>query len=359
MNLLTPLSELFAVFLFCFVFIFIARKLAKRIGLTDEPNRRKQHEGKIPLVGGLSVLVGVVLANLLSPYSQADLYPYLTCASVLVIVGALDDRFDISVKIRALVQAIAAIIMMCIAKLHLVTFGFIFGSVELQLGPFGYPLTLLAVWVAINAFNMIDGIDGLLGLLSFISFASLGFLFYLNAEANMAYWCFANIAATLPYLFFNLGLIGKRFKIFMGDAGSTLIGFTLIWFLMEATQRPSRLIHPVTALWLIAVPLMDSVAIMYRRLRQGQSPFTADRQHIHHIFMRAGFSSRQALLLITSIALIFAAIGVGSELVGTIPEWVMMLLFLFAFASYAYCLGHTWRLARYLRRSRKNFQQLS
>lgn len=357
MNLLATLSELITVSLICLVFIFIARKLAKFIGLTDKPNQRKLHEGKIPLVGGISVFVGVVLAHFLSPYYQPNPCPYLTCAGILVLVGALDDRFDISVKLRALVQAIVAIIMMWTAKLHLVTFGFIFGSVELRLGPFGYLITLLAVWAAINAFNMIDGIDGLLGLLSCVSFASLGILFFLHARLNMAYWCFAIIAAIIPYVLFNLGLLGKRFKIFMGDAGSTLIGFTIIWNLMEATQRPTQLIHPVTALWLIAVPLMDMVSIMYRRLRHGRNPFSADRQHIHHIIMRVGFSSRQALLIITLLALIFAAIGVGSELVGTIPEWLMMALFLLAFAGYGYCLKHVWRIARFLRRSGRNLQQ--
>lgn len=349
MNLLAILSELFIVSLFCLVFIFIARKLAKFIGLMDQPNRRKQHVGKIPLVGGISIFTGVVFAQFLSPYYQQDLYLYLTCAGILVLVGALDDRFDISVKIRALVQAIVAIIMMWAAKLHLVTFGFILGSVELKLGPFGYILTLLAVWAAINAFNMIDGIDGLLGVLSCVSFASMGLLFFLHARLNLAYWCFALIAATIPYILFNLGLMGKRFKIFMGDAGSTLIGFTIIWILMEATQRPTMIIHPVTALWLIAVPLMDMVAIMYRRLRHGQSPFSADRQHIHHIVIRAGFSSRQALMIISLIAVILAAIGVGSELIGTIPEWVMMVLFLLAFASYGYCLKHAWRIARFFK----------
>ncbi len=88
---------------------------------------------------------------------------YLACAGVLVLVGALDDRFDISVRIRAVIQAAIAVIMMMAGNLHLSSLGFIFGSWELVLGPFGFFLTLFAVWAAINAFNMVDGIDGLLG----------------------------------------------------------------------------------------------------------------------------------------------------------------------------------------------------
>ncbi|SWU43101.1 Undecaprenyl-phosphate N-acetylglucosaminyl 1-phosphate transferase [Klebsiella pneumoniae] len=91
------------------------------------------------------------------------------------------------------------------------------------------------------------------------------------------------IAAILPYIMLNLGILGRRYKVFMGDAGSTLIGFTVIWILLETTQGKTHPISPVTALWIIAIPLMDMVAIMYRRLRKGMSPFSPDRQHIHHL----------------------------------------------------------------------------
>ncbi|MEC4256634.1 undecaprenyl-phosphate alpha-N-acetylglucosaminyl 1-phosphate transferase, partial [Escherichia coli] len=109
----------------------------------------------------------------------------------------------------------------------------------------------------------------------------------------------------------------------------------------------------VTALWLIAIPLMDMVAIMYRRLRKGMSPFSADRQHIHHLIMRAGFSSRQAFMLITVAAAILAGIGVLGEYLAFIPEWVMLVLFLFAFMVYGYCLKHAWRVARRIRRIKR------
>ena len=106
----------------------------------------------------------------------------------------------------------------------------------------------------------------------------------------------------------NLGILGRRYKVFMGDAGSTLIGFTVIWILLETTQGKTHPISPVTALWIIAIPLMDMVAIMYRRLRKGMSPFSPDRQHIHHLIMRAGFTSRQAFVLITLAAALLASI---------------------------------------------------
>jgi UDP-GlcNAc:undecaprenyl-phosphate/decaprenyl-phosphate GlcNAc-1-phosphate transferase len=264
-NLLTASTDLISIFLFTTLFLFFARKVAKKIGLVDKPNFRKRHQGLIPLVGGISVYAGICFTFLIADYYIPHATLYLACAGVLVFIGALDDRFDISVKIRATIQAIIGIIMMAVGKLYLLSLGFIFGPWEMVLGPFGYFLTLFAVWAAINAFNMVDGIDGLLGGLSSVSFAAMGLILWFDGQTSLAIWCFAMIAAILPYILLNLGILGRRYKVFMGDAGSTLIGFTVIWILLETTQGPTHPISPVTALWIIAIPLMDMVAIMYRR----------------------------------------------------------------------------------------------
>ncbi|EIR2541273.1 UDP-N-acetylglucosamine--undecaprenyl-phosphate N-acetylglucosaminephosphotransferase [Salmonella enterica subsp. enterica serovar Give] len=357
MKLLTALSELISIFLFTTIFIFLARKVAIKIGLVDKPNFRKRHQGVIPLVGGISVFAGICFMFGLSDYYIPHLSLYLICAGVLVFVGAMDDRFDISVKIRAVVQAVIAVVMMVIAKLHLGSLGYIFGPWELVLGPFGYFLTLFAVWAAINAFNMVDGIDGLLGGLSSVSFAAMGLILWFDGQTSLAMWCFAMIAAILPYIMLNLGILGRRYKVFMGDAGSTLIGFTVIWLLLETTQGKTHSISPVTALWIIAIPLMDMVAIMYRRLRKGMSPFSPDRQHIHHLVMRAGFTSRQAFVLITLAAAILAGVGVTAEYSHFVLEWVMLVLFLLAFFLYGYCIKRAWKVARFIKRVKRRLRR--
>ncbi|CDV60882.1 putative undecaprenyl-phosphate alpha-N-acetylglucosaminyltransferase [Salmonella enterica subsp. enterica serovar Paratyphi A] len=357
MKLLTALSELISIFLFTTIFIFLARKVAIKIGLVDKPNFRKRHQGVIPLVGGISVFAGICFMFGLSDYYIPHLSLYLICAGVLVFVGAMDDRFDISVKIRAVVQAVIAVVMMVIAKLHLGSLGYIFGPWELVLGPFGYFLTLFAVWAAINAFNMVDGIDGLLGGLSSVSFAAMGLILWFDGQTSLAMWCFSMIAAILPYIMLNLGILGRRYKVFMGDAGSTLIGFTVIWLLLETTQGKTHSISPVTALWIIAIPLMDMVAIMYRRLRKGMSPFSPDRQHIHHLVMRAGFTSRHAFVLITLAAAILAGVGVTAEYSHFVPEWVMLVLFLLAFFLYGYCIKRAWKGARFIKRVKRRLRR--
>ncbi|WP_313080017.1 UDP-N-acetylglucosamine--undecaprenyl-phosphate N-acetylglucosaminephosphotransferase [Atlantibacter sp.] len=357
MNLITSGAELIGIFLFTTIFLFFARKVAKKIGLVDKPNFRKRHQGLIPLVGGISVFAGICFTFAIADYYIPHAMLYLSCAGVLVLVGALDDRFDISVKIRALIQAIIAVVMMWFGGLYMSSLGYIFGSWEMVLGPFGYFLTLFAVWAAINAFNMVDGIDGLLGGLSCVSFAAMGLILWFDGQLSLAMWCFAMIAAILPYILLNLGALGRRYKVFMGDAGSTLIGFTVIWILLETTQGATRPISPVTALWIIAIPLMDMVAIMYRRLRRGMSPFSPDRQHIHHLIMRAGFTSRQAFVLITLAAALLAGIGVASEYAHFIPEWVMLALFLLAFFLYGYCIKRAWKVARLIKRIKRRMRR--
>ena len=359
MNLLTASTDLISIFLFTTLFLFFARKVAKQVGLVDKPNFRKRHQGLIPLVGGISVYAGIcftfAIANAYIPHAML----YLGCAGVLMFVGALDDRFDISVKFRATVQALIGLVMMVVGGLYLRSLGYIFGSWELVLGPFGYFLTLFAVWAAINAFNMVDGIDGLLGGLSSVSFAAMGMILWFDGQTSLALWCFAMIAAIVPYIMLNLGILGRRYKVFMGDAGSTLIGFTVIWILLETTQGKTHPISPVTALWIIAIPLMDMVAIMYRRLRKGMSPFSPDRQHIHHLIMRAGFTSRQAFVLITLAAALLAGIGVLGEYTHVIPEWGMLLLFLVAFFLYGYCIKRAWKVARFIKRVKRRMRRKS
>ncbi|MCX8959020.1 UDP-N-acetylglucosamine--undecaprenyl-phosphate N-acetylglucosaminephosphotransferase [Erwinia psidii] len=357
MNLLNMSTELALIFVFSLVFLFFARKVAKRIGLVDRPNYRKRHQGVIPLVGGISVFAGVGFGFLITNYYIPHFQLYLGCAGALVLVGALDDRFDISVKIRAFVQAAIAVVMMTTGKLYLLSLGYIFGPWELVVGPFGYVLTLFAVWAAINAFNMVDGIDGLLGGLSCVTFLAMGIILLLDGQQSLAMWCFAMIAAIVPYILLNLGAFGGRYKVFMGDAGSTLIGFTIIWILLEATQGQYHPITPVTALWLIAIPLMDMVAIMYRRLSKGMSPFSADRQHIHHLIMRAGFTSKQACLLITLAAALLAGVGVLGESLSFVPEWLMLVLYLLAFMLYGYCIKRAWRVARFIKRVKRRLRR--
>ncbi|MEI8641063.1 hypothetical protein P4S68_07910 [Pseudoalteromonas sp. Hal099] len=147
----------------------------------------------------------------------------------------------------------------------------------------------------------------------------------------------------------NLGLVGRKRKVFMGDAGSMMIGFTVIWLLIGASQNPgSPMIRPVTALWLIAVPLMDMVAIMIRRIKQKNPRLSQTREHLHHICQRIGCSPMQTLALICLIASIFSGIGMLGE-VYNIPEYYMFYSFLVVFSLYLYALANYCKVINYIR----------
>ncbi|QZN97066.1 UDP-N-acetylglucosamine--undecaprenyl-phosphate N-acetylglucosaminephosphotransferase [Symbiopectobacterium purcellii] len=343
------MQEITVIFISAFIALFLARKAAIKVGLVDKPNARKKHRGHIPLVGGVSIYLSLWILYILHSEWLPDFSLYMVCASALLFVGVLDDRFDLPVMPRVFLQALVASIMMY-SGLHLASLGNILFGYELVLGWAGYAVTLLAVWGAINAFNMVDGIDGLLGALSCVTFGALAVMFYLDGEHELAQWSLCLLAASIPYILLNLGIPwGQKFKVFMGDAGSTLIGFTVIWLLIVATQGHDAVIRPVTALWFIAVPLMDMVTIMTRRIRRGDSPFKPDREHLHHILLRAGLGPRQTLLAIVGVAFIFALVGIIGERAG-IRESVMLSLFLLAFIGYFWSITRVWRLLTWARR---------
>ncbi len=324
--------------------------MQKKIGLVDKPNARKLHDGAVPLVGGISICL--VLAQYLTfkPDTIEHSWLYLLCICTLTVIGAIDDKVDLSFKIRMGVQALLSIVMMKVAGIELHSLGDMFGLGQISLGWLGTIITIFAVIGAINAFNMVDGIDGLLGGLSIVTLGALAYLLQVDSQHGAAYLCIVIIVAMLPYIFMNLGILGRERKVFMGDAGSMMIGFTVIWLLLGVSQREQTepLMRPVTALWLIALPLMDMTAIMIRRVRRGDSPFKPDREHLHHIFQRLGLGPRQTLVAICTIALAFASFGIYGETTN-VPEVVMFGLFITCFFGYAILLAYVWRITSFLR----------
>ncbi|MTD26403.1 UDP-N-acetylglucosamine--undecaprenyl-phosphate N-acetylglucosaminephosphotransferase [Erwinia sorbitola] len=329
------MQDIVFLFLGALTLLFIARKVARRVGLVDKPNARKQHKGSIPLVGGVSVYFSLWLIFALQPGWMPEFPVYMFCITLLLIVGVLDDRFDLPVMPRMLLQIGVAGIMMY-QGLYLSSLGTVLFGYPLMLGAAGYLVTVFAVIGAINAYNMIDGIDGLLGMLASVTFCFLSIVFALGDRDGLAMWCLALVVACMPYILLNLGVPwGQKFKVFMGDAGSMLIGFTVIWLLIIASQGEKAVMRPVTALWLIALPLMDMLRVMVSRLRRRCSPFRPDREHLHHILMRAGFSQRGTLMIMTAGQVINGMIGVILAGCHVSDNW-QLALFIVCFFSMLY-----------------------
>ncbi|USD65102.1 UDP-N-acetylglucosamine--undecaprenyl-phosphate N-acetylglucosaminephosphotransferase [Vibrio sp. SCSIO 43136] len=328
-------------------FLFVLFHIALKVGLVDKPNERKLHDGHIPLIGGLAVTT-TLITILLFDLNQIEHSTWFVAAiGSLAILGLMDDKFDLSAKLRLVVQAALTLSMVYFTGLSLTSFGDIVGVGEISLGWFGVAITVIAVIGSINAFNMVDGIDGLLGGLSIVTLASMSFLLALANQIDMALFCVVIICALIPYMARNMGLL--KGKVFMGDAGSMVIGFIVVWFLIQLSQ-PGQMeaMRPVTALWLIGVPLTDMAAIMIRRVKHGQSPFMPDREHLHHICQRIGLSNRQTLVLICGIALCYASFGIYGE-INQIAESTMFILFMACFVSYFLVLTHIWRITKFIR----------
>jgi UDP-GlcNAc:undecaprenyl-phosphate GlcNAc-1-phosphate transferase len=317
----------------------VIKPIAFKIGLVDVPNNRKRHIGEVPLVGGIAVFVGVLTAcTVLYPQSPV-LNLYLISSALIVFVGVLDDYRELAVSVRLFAQVLVSSIMVYGAGLHIESFGNILGFTDISLGWFSYPMTILAVIAAINAFNMTDGIDGLAGSLSLVSFVSLGLLM-LSSSSYYSQLPLILAVATLPYLAFNLGILGGQAKkIFMGDAGSMFVGLSVVWLLILGSQQEQAAFRPVTALWVIAIPFWDMCAITVRRLSHGRSPFMPDREHLHHIFLRMGISSTKSLCVIIFLSVVLASFGVFAEL-NLIPESVMFGMYVLGFLVYYYTLKY-------------------
>ncbi|MCC2606162.1 UDP-N-acetylglucosamine--undecaprenyl-phosphate N-acetylglucosaminephosphotransferase [Planctobacterium marinum] len=345
----TTILALLLASLGCYTAIKLVKPFALKVGLVDIPNHRKIHSGEVPLVGGIAVYLGVLTASsVLLPQGQL-INIYLISAGLIVLLGALDDYKDLSVGVRIIAQILIASLMVYGAGIHLTNFGDILFGLSTQLGWFGYPLTILATIAAINAFNMTDGIDGLAGMLSLVAFAGIALLMMFGGEPLFVLPLIL-ASSIVPFLFFNLGIIGGRAKkIFMGDAGSMFVGLSIVWLLVIGTQGEQTTFRPVTALWLIAVPFLDMCAITIRRLLKRRSPFKPDKEHVHHIVMRLGLSARSALVFITLISLILAAFGLCGEYYQW-PESFMFTTFMMLFVVYFFALKHAWRVSKFIRK---------
>ncbi|QSX75812.1 UDP-N-acetylglucosamine 2-epimerase [Lysobacter arenosi] len=322
--------------------IFSMRPWARRMGLVDKPNGRKHHRGHIPLIGGLCFFIGTVVGLSYLGYFDGFVTSLMAASALIVVAGALDDASDLSVRARLLVEAGATALVIATSGYYIQDLGNLFGD-RLGLGMLGIPFTIIAVIGLINAFNMLDGIDGLAATVAMVTIGAV--MLFDDSPWSMPGVVFllqVLFFALIPYLFVNLGWPDGR-KIFMGDAGSTLIGFLIAWSLIYMSHERIERLAPVDVLWCVALPVMDTAAVMYRRMRMGRSPFRADRQHMHHLLLDAGLKPRATLLAMLGLSGLLVLVG---YLLRDIPEVVSLVAF---FATLG---AHVWGTPALLARVR-------
>jgi UDP-GlcNAc:undecaprenyl-phosphate GlcNAc-1-phosphate transferase len=338
-------------------FILALYPCALKIGLTDKPCHRKQHQKHTPLIGGLAIYFTVLATLFLNDNPFPNQTAFIAAITILVCVGLIDDYKGLSVKIRFIAQITAVLIMSEVAHIKIIDLGNLLGLGNIHLGKYyATAFTVFVVVGGINAFNMIDGIDGLAGGLTLVSIASIAVVSWIFQDEMIFKFCLIFIASVVAFLLFNLRIFGRSSaKIFLGDTGSTLFGFTVCWLLIDVSQGEKNLITPTTALWIMALPLFDSVCIMLRRISKGRSPFSPDREHLHHVFHVAGYNINQTLSIMLTLSFGLSFIGITASLLLKVPESVLFGFFILLFASHYWLMNHSWtviKICRYLSHTR-------
>lgn len=314
--------------------LIMLRPVATHVGLIDIPGGRKTHKLPTPMIGGLGIYLGTLAICMLSPVIMADYQILLILGGFVLLVGVFDDLYEIRATLRIACHAVAALAMALLADIKLESFGDLLFLGPVELGLLAVPVTIFATVGVINAVNMSDGLDGLSGGLVVIALVFLSIAALIGGQSAMLSFSQILIVALLAFLSFNFRLLWKKSALmYLGDAGSTLLGFILAWLIIAATQGDSAFIAPVYALWFLAVPLMDTVGLMVKRPLRGTSPFTPGRDHLHHRLLNAGFSVRKAVLIMHGAAVIFGSIGLGAHLAG-VEEGTMFILFMSLFVIY-------------------------
>lgn len=323
--------------------------------VADHPSGHKQHQTSTPFIGGIGVisalLMVLTIAHEHEALSNIATGAVTISALIIFITGLADDIWRLDYKVRFLIQGAMACLMIYQGDVILTNLGQIAPGVSVELGPLAILFTLFATLGVINALNMIDGIDGLSGSISLASLILLAIVSTMSHHHHhYLILIIALIAGVTGFLGFNLRCYGRhRAAVFLGDNGSMLLGFLFAWIFIGLSQGESPAMTPVTALWLFAIPLIDTVTVMIRRLWLGKSPFYPDRHHLHHLLLRAGFRTNDVVLTIVLLHSLFGIIGLVG-LAWKAPEWLMLAGFLGAFIGYLYIASRPWRFIPGLRR---------
>jgi UDP-GlcNAc:undecaprenyl-phosphate GlcNAc-1-phosphate transferase len=321
--------------------VALLARFAPALGLLDEPGGRKAHDRTVPLVGGLAIFVALLTSAALVGIAASVGY-FLLALSLIIAVGCWDDVAEISPRLKFSIQIGASAIMIWGAGVELRSVGDLLGWRPIGLWIFAVPMTIFAIVGVVNAVNMMDGLDGLGGSVAFVAFAWYALVAAESGLATQFSTAIIFCGAIAGFLIFNLRLPWqRRARVFLGDAGSLMIGFALGWYAIDLTQGVGRTFPPIAALWVLLLPLADCVSLMARRLRTGKSPFVGDAHHIHHYLLRRGFSHGQTVAVLVAVSAIFGAVGYfGWKF--RVPEPYLFWLFFFGFFSYHVWIKHAW-----------------
>lgn len=308
---MNEISASVAAFMVAVTLLLALRPLAVAVGMVDKPGGRKTHHGEIPVIGGLAMFAALLVAAIGGEQIGHQGAMMLTASAFMVLLGALDDKFDLPPRVRLFAHLAAAIALVYGTRFQVSDLGNLFGTGELSLGWLSLPFTVVSCVALINAFNMLDGLDGLAGGVSLVSFGAVAVLATLYNAPTSLLIASSMVGALVAFLLFNMPVqFNRGVRTFMGDAGSTLLGFVLAGVGLTLIQPTGANIAPVVILWLMPIPIFELFTSTIRRMVNGLSPAAADTGHFHHVLVQAGFSVRAVFATYLLFSVCCAVVGV-------------------------------------------------
>jgi UDP-GlcNAc:undecaprenyl-phosphate GlcNAc-1-phosphate transferase len=320
----TAMTYCMNAFLLSFVLILAMQKLAKHFGLVDVPSEIKSHEGRIPLVGA-AMFLAFGLAVILLDQPPRGFTDLLIGLLLIVSLGVIDDMFNLSARVKLVGQCLCVAIVVLPKEFLIQDAGALFSEHPFLLFNAAIPVTIFAVVGMINATNMIDGLDGLAGGIALIA---LTWLAIAAAKLGLP----SELMLTLVLAFSVLGFLVFNFRhpwrarasVFMGDAGSMMLGLSLAFVAISLSQRNAPSLPPVAVLWIFALPVIDTLSLMIRRVVSGQGLLSSDRRHIHDLLMEVGLGVNATVITLLAVSGILGGVGIAGWLFG-VPDRLLLL----------------------------------
>lgn len=291
----------------CLTFVFSALimplmiKIAERIKAIDEPRTRHIHKKPMPKLGGLGIFLAFLFGYMIFGIHSVQMNSVLIGSFIIILVGIIDDINPLKAKEKLLGQICAALVIIFYGQIilkNITAFGF-----YIDFGIFAYPITLIFIISCINIINLIDGMDGLSGGISSIFFATIGIICYFQGKLDTltASITFIMLGATLGFLLHNF----NPAKIFAGDTGSMFMGF-IISIIALLGFKGTTLTSFIVPIIILAIPILDTLFAIIRRLLKRQPIFSGDKEHMHHQLLNMNFSQRTTVLIVYGINILFS-----------------------------------------------------
>ncbi len=306
---------------FCALLVLVP--LARRIGYVDHPGGRKTHEEVTPPIGGLVILpMSTFLLWGIGALDQG-MAVLLSAVAVIFLMGACDDLAQLNSWLKFFIQiAVAAyLVIFGGAEVHLL--GNLFGMGEAGLNILSIPFSIAAFVLLMNALNMMDGLDGLAGGMAAVILGWLAFAAYSAGQTNSSLQILCILVPLLAFLSLNMRHpFLKKARVFLGDAGSLSLAIIIGWFAIDLSQPPAAALLPVGIMWLLAIPVMDTLTLFFIRKLRGRHPFEPDRNHLHHRFLDKGFAAEWTTPFILLAGIACGCLAIQAPAIG-VPEVVL------------------------------------